>query len=61
MQASLQHCDGDITMNGIVNGDDAAALLNYWGMPSVADINNDGATDGADLAILLDAWGPCPG
>ena len=48
-------------MNGIVNGDDAAALLNYWGMPSVADINNDGATDGADLAILLDAWGPCPG
>ncbi len=61
MQVSLAHCDGDITMNGIVNAEDLTALMSYWGMPSVGDINNDGETDGTDLAMLLDNWGPCGG
>jgi hypothetical protein len=42
-----------------VNGGDLAALLDFWGGPSVADLNNDARTDAADLAILLDRFGVC--
>ena len=28
MLALLSHCDGDLTMNGAVNGEDLAMLLN---------------------------------
>jgi hypothetical protein len=42
-----------------VGGADLAAMLSFWGGPSVADLNNDALTDGADLAILIGAWGPC--
>ncbi len=59
IQHSLIHCDGDITMNSVVNAEDLAALFSYWGMPSVADINNDGTTDSEDLAMLLNNWGHC--
>jgi hypothetical protein len=59
MQASLQRCVGDITLDGAVNAQDLAALFSYWGMPSVADINNDATTDSLDLTLLLDAWGSC--
>jgi hypothetical protein len=59
IQASLTHCDGDMTMNGVVNAEDLAILFSYWGMPSVADINNDTFTDSNDLALLLNNWGPC--
>ena len=59
IQASLTHCDGDMTMNGVVNAEDIAILFSYWGMPSVADINNDTFTDSSDLTLLLNNWGPC--
>ncbi len=59
VQISLQFCSGDITLDAVVDAADIAALLNYWGMPSVGDLNNDGETDGSDLAILVDNWGPC--
>lgn len=61
IQATLPVCVGDITLNGVVDGADLGAMLNYWGGSSVADHNNDGLTNGADLAILLNAWGECPG
>jgi len=51
---------GDINMNGAVGGADLAAMLSFWGGPSVADLNNDALTNGADLAILLSSWGVCP-
>ena len=52
-------CPADLSGDGIVNGEDLAALLGAWGTPN-ADVNEDGATDGSDLAILLGGWGNCP-
>jgi formylglycine-generating enzyme required for sulfatase activity len=58
-------CDADITVDGVVDGEDLAALLGSWGVcqgPGVciADLNSDGVVDGADLTALLDGWG-CTG
>lgn len=53
-------CPADVgAMNGVVDGDDLAALLGAWGLGGRTDINQDGATNGADLAELLNAWGSC--
>jgi hypothetical protein len=46
-------------MDSRVDGADLAAMLNFWGQPSVADLNNDAMTDGIDLGILIAAWGVC--
>jgi YVTN family beta-propeller protein len=57
-----QPCPGDIapsTHDGVVNGQDIAALLSNWGSGGFADLTGDGITDGADLAVLLSNWGPC--
>jgi hypothetical protein len=57
-----QPCVGDIapsTHDGVVNGQDIAALLSNWGSGGFADLTGDGITDGADLAVLLSNWGPC--
>jgi hypothetical protein len=59
LQSSLAPCMGDITMDSLVDGADLAAMLSFWGQPSVADLNNDAMTDGIDLGILLAAWGVC--
>ncbi len=59
LNADMAPCVGDVTMNGVVNGQDLAAMFAFWGLPSVADLNNDGITDGADLSILISAWGVC--
>ena len=59
VQASFESCVGDVTMDSQVNGGDLAAMLAFWGVPSVADLNNDGITNGPDLAMLLASWGVC--
>lgn len=59
IKGSLAHCAGDIDLNSVVDADDLAALMSYWGIPSVADLNNDALTDARDLTILLDNWGSC--
>ena len=43
-------------LDGIVGGDDLAALLNNWGGTGVGDINLDGSVGGDDLALLLNSW-----
>ncbi len=55
-------CDSDINADGIVDGQDLAILLAFWGPSGLfpaADIDANGVVDGADLAILLSGWGPC--
>jgi predicted outer membrane repeat protein len=55
-------CDADINADGIVDGQDLAILLAFWGPSGLfpaADIDASGVVDGADLAILLSGWGPC--
>ncbi|MEY3141661.1 MAG: hypothetical protein RLY21_154 [Planctomycetota bacterium] len=56
-------CDGDITGDGTVSGDDLALLLSSWGAcpgSCAADINDDGLVNGGDIATLLAEWGSCP-
>lgn len=44
-------------LDGVVGGDDLAAVLNAWGATSGrADINRDGIVGADDLAILLNSW-----
>ena len=44
-------------LDGVVGGDDLAALLNAWGNSGGrADINRDGTVNGGDLTELLNAW-----
>lgn len=50
---------GDVTGDGVINGNDATTLLQYaagWDVPVnelAADVNGDGAADGNDATILL--------
>ena len=57
-----QICVGDITLDGMVDGQDLSFLLAAWGeaefFPS-ADLNSDGIVNGIDLAYVLNAWGDC--
>jgi len=53
---------GDLSGDGIVNGEDLMMLLGSWGECPVgpaecpADINEDGFVNGMDLGILLGEW-----
>ena len=51
---------GDGNLDGVVDSADIAAILHWWGGPSVYDFNNDGNTDGADLADVLAGWSAQP-
>ena len=61
---SICDCAADLTLDGIVDGVDLAALLSQWGSSGggvyPADINGSGTVDGGDLGIVLGGWGPCP-
>ncbi len=61
---SICDCTADLTLDGIVDGVDLAALLSQWGSSGggfyPADIDGSGVVDGGDLGIVLGGWGPCP-
>ena len=49
---------GDLNGDNIVNGQDIAVVLAYWGSSyGCADSNNDGTVSGPDLAIVLANYG----
>ena len=59
-------CTGDISFDGVVNGQDLATLLSSWGLcdsddplACLADFNGDGYVNGADLTVILSNWGVC--
>ena len=55
-------CVGDITDDGVVDGQDLARVLAYWGPCDDGcpeDLSGNGAVDGADISILLGFWGVC--
>ena len=56
-------CPGDATCDGIVDGEDLALVLIYWGHIDATkrqgDIDGDGRVDGADLTMLFSYWGAC--
>ena len=57
-------CNGDLNLDGTVNGADLGLMLATWGPCSgncAYDLNADGLVNGADLGLLLAAWGPCGG
>lgn len=48
--------DGDLNLDGLVDGNDLSIVLASWGpcpSPCGADLNGDGVVDGADLSIWL--------
>lgn len=47
---------GDLNGDYLVNGSDAALLLNNWGGTGVGDLNGDGVVGPVDLSILLSNW-----
>jgi formylglycine-generating enzyme required for sulfatase activity len=58
-------CAGDMSGDGVVNGNDLAIVLNSWGAcpgkgSCAGDISGDGVVNGNDLAIVLNSWGSCP-
>ena len=59
-------CTGDLTFDGIVDGQDLATLLSLWGvcesdgpLDCLADFDGNGIVNGADLATILSVWGAC--
>ena len=63
---SPNHCLGDVSIDGVVDGADLGAVLFYWGpvtsnpTSQACDIDHDGVVRGSDLGLLLSNWGPCP-
>jgi hypothetical protein len=60
---SVEFCDSDFDMNGVVDVADLTIMLANWGVcdgSCPGDANGDGTVDTADLVILLNEWGTCP-
>ncbi len=51
-------CQGDLDLNGTVDGADLTIVLNGWGTAS-GDLDGNGTVDAADITLILNAWGPC--
>ncbi|MSR41234.1 MAG: hypothetical protein EXS10_04950 [Phycisphaerales bacterium] len=51
-------CQGDVDVNGVVDGADLTIVLNGWGTAS-GDLDGNGIVDAADITLILNAWGPC--
>lgn len=56
--ASSAPAAADLTLDGVVDAADLAALLGSWGacVGCAADLNHDGMVGSDDLAVLLGAW-----
>ncbi len=50
-------CTGDLNEDDVVDGQDLAVVLAYWGDRVEGDLDGDGQTSGSDLAIVLSNWG----
>jgi hypothetical protein len=47
--------------DGVVDVNDALAVIGYWGQDQPAgDVDDDGIVGVNDLLLVLAAWGPCP-
>jgi formylglycine-generating enzyme required for sulfatase activity len=66
LPAVANPCDGDVVVDGRVDGSDLGGLLANWGpvtatpYSQACDLDGNAIVDGADLGVLLNAWGPCP-
>ena len=57
---------GDISFDGIVDGQDITIMLSTWGvcdsddpLDCLADFDGNGIVNGADLTTILSNWGVC--
>ena len=52
--------DGDINLDGVVNGLDIAAVSSHWLLSGSAgingDVNGDGVVNGLDIALIASHW-----
>ncbi|MBN2217305.1 MAG: autotransporter-associated beta strand repeat-containing protein, partial [Pirellulales bacterium] len=60
-ERSVGFVPGDADQNGVVDGDDALILANYWGVAnaswSMGDFNGDDVVNAADASLLAAHWG----
>ena len=56
---SCECANADLTLDGVVGGDDLAIFLANWGSSTYpcGDFDNNGSIEGGDLSILLAKWG----
>ena len=59
-------CTGDISFDGVVDGQDITIMLSTWGvcdsddpLDCLADFDGNGIVNGADLTTILSNWGVC--
>jgi hypothetical protein len=61
-EPAAAQCQGDVTANGVVDGEDLAMLLAAWDKQNLetgADIDQNGVVNGEDLAMFLSVYGRC--
>jgi len=58
--AACAGCLGDLSGDGIVDGQDISFVLNAFGGSGPADLNGDGIVNGGDISSVLNVFGPCP-
>ena len=52
--------EGDINLDGKIDGSDVAFVLAFWGTPfQRADLDKNGIVGGGDLGLLLLFWHDC--
>jgi hypothetical protein len=59
LSATPRYVQGDLNLDGVIDGADLAQVLVLWGnpQPPLPDISGDGVFGGDDLAIVLANWG----
>ena len=55
-----QPCEGDVSGDRAVDGNDLLLVLAHWGTSdSAGDADGNGIVDGSDLLLVLGNWGTC--
>ena len=59
LSATPRYLQGDVNLDGTIDGSDLSQVLTLWGLPQppLPDLSGDGVFSGEDLATVLANWG----
>jgi hypothetical protein len=59
LSATPRYLQGDVNLDGTIDGSDLSQVLTLWGVPQppLPDLSGDGVFSGEDLATVLASWG----